>query len=83
MSEPKSTVGHAWAVLSIRNHLEVKDVKASANCCLFSTKDEAIAFAHRVVGLKKNWAIHVALVPIISDHKDAVLPEGWAPFSEN
>lgn len=84
MSGPaKATAGQVWAVLSLRNILHIKDVSATSNCSLFTTKDEAIAFARRVSDLKKNWIIHVAPIPILLDHKDALLPEEATPFHEN
>lgn len=84
MTDPnKGIVGRVWAVLSIRNILNVKDVASTSNCSLFSSQEEAVAFAKRVADLKKNWVIHVAPIPILSDHKIAILPEEGVPFSEN
>jgi hypothetical protein len=70
-------------VLSIRHLLQGTEVQAASSCSLFTTKDEAVAFANLVVAQKKNWVIHVAQVPVFFKHGDCVLPEGWTPFNEN
>lgn len=78
------TIGMVWAVLSIRNILrDEKNVLASSHCALFDSKEEAVAFAHRVKNLKRNWSINVAQIPIFTDNLKANLPETSVPFHEN
>lgn len=76
MSTPPShgVAGQVWAVLSIRNILQVNDVAASSSCSLFSTKEEALKFAQMVVTSDRNWIVKVALVPVLLDHRDGIIP---------
>lgn len=83
MIPARGLAGQAWAVLSIRHILTGKDVASSSNCNLFSSKDEAVAFANKVAALNKNWVIRVGQIPILNSHVDGTLPEEGDAFSNN